>query len=234
MNTRSNNLKCYVCGGRGHKEDECRPNRDSTGVVREAKPVFIVNVRGLDRVTMRGEGQYAVAMPPFGVEVTADALRINHVGDQIAFFGRPNREYSFELLLPDSTQSVSFRWGEYRVVVQDRFIIDEHSIRTVYDMPTVRPANVDFFIRCYGAATTSFGIEYYAREIVHRYRAFAVDRTVVVADLDVARRIRQWTQEEVRLSEQNRAEQAGRDMTELANDIIDAAVGAVADLNLVN
>lgn len=109
MSTRLNNIQCYGCGGRGHKEEQCRPNQDSTGTVREAKPVFIVKIGGLDRVTMRGGGQHAVAMPPFGVEATADALRITHVGDQIAFFGRPTREYSFELLLPDSEQPVSLR-----------------------------------------------------------------------------------------------------------------------------
>lgn len=74
---------------------------------------------------------------------------------------------------------------------------------------------VKFFIRWHGAATTSFGVEYYAREMVHRYRAFAVDHSVVVADLDVARHLRQWTREEMCLSEQHRADQSGRDMAEL-------------------
>lgn len=228
-------MRCYKCGDSGHKEDSCdglAARRKTTNTVRETKAVFILRIAGLGRVNIRGDGEQAVAVPPFGVELTADKLRVNHVDDQIVFFGHPTREYSFELLLPNSAQPIPFRWGEYRIVVQNRFVIEERAITAIAEVPTVRPMDVNFFVQCFGSTATSFGIEHHARGVVNRYRAFVRDRAVVVTDVEVAMHIRLWTREEMRRIERERADQAGRDMLDLANEMIDGAVRAVADLNL--
>lgn len=228
-------MKCYACGDIGHKEGDCRGRQRAVPAdvsIRVPVPTFVINVRGLSRVTMREGERSAYVIPPFGLEVTIDLLRVQHVGDSVVFFGQPSREHCFGLLLPNVHRPVSIRWGQYRLVVNERFIIDDAGMRTVGALADAQRPDFGWFVRCEGSVASTFGVDYFVRGSISKYRAFVQGNDVVVVPAEVAMRLREWIREDRERTEREKAEQLERDMVAITNEMIDVAVGAVDGIHL--
>lgn len=220
-------IRCYKCNGSGHKEADCDPKvvSHSVGLVRATKPIFVLKMNDLNRVTIGNGGSRDVVVPPFGLEVTADTLRVHHDNNQIAFFGHPIVERTFTLILPGALYPIHFVWSAYCVNIHGRFSICGNVFRSVKNQMGRCEGDIDFVVRCYGAPTTTFGFDSYSGEGVDAYRVFVRTGTVSVAEADVASHIRQWTRDEdARLA----VEKANREKSEVAK-IVDEMVDAAAN-----
>lgn len=227
--------QCYKCGGKGHKESDCDPKTTGQFALSNEislQPAFVFVIRGLSRVVVSGMGRSETVVPPIGLTMSYEPLRIQHTGDRITMFGRPDRETVFVVLLPNSSLRISFRWNEYRFVMQNRFVFDEKSFRTVFHASPVRPADPEFVIQCSGQPTSTFGIDCHSGDDIISYRAFVRGELVVAAPVQVAMQIRLWTREDDRRKKTERAEEIESNMHMFTQEMIEDAVNAVSALEL--
>lgn len=167
----NSNIKCYVCGGRGHPESECHSRmamvkvattkKNMDGRARPAQPAFEFVINGLTGVTIRDRHGQENEVGVYGVVVTADELRVVVFGDRISFFGAPPLIREFTLALPVRRQEIPINWSVDRVSVEGRFAISRRLCRTILNREPFLHDEPEFSLICRGQNTNSFTMRYW-------------------------------------------------------------------------
>lgn len=166
----NSNIRCYVCGGRGHPESECQnrlpmvkvaaSKKNMDGRARPAQPAFEFIVNGLTGVSIRDKYGDENEVGMFGVVVTSDELRVMTIGDRISFFGTPALIREFALSLPDGRHDIAINWSVDRVSVEGRFAISRRLCRTSMSAQPFVHEEPEFSLLCRGPNTNKFVIQY--------------------------------------------------------------------------
>lgn len=167
----NSNIRCYVCGGRGHPESECHSRlamvkvaatkKSMDGRARPAQLAFEFVINGLTGVKIRDRHGEENEIGVFGVVVTTDELRVVVFGDRISFFGAPSLIREFALALPVRRQEIPINWSVDRVSVEGRFAISRRLCRTILNREPFLHDEPEFLLICRGQNTNSFVIRYW-------------------------------------------------------------------------
>lgn len=157
-------MRCYHCGGLGHRENECLalPSRQANvdGRIRRAQPTFTFEIRGLGTVLVRDRHGSTLAVGGFGVEMFGGAIRVVQSSDRISFFGRPPTGRNFSLALPTVQSVISFQWDDRRLSCENVYAMNAKLFKAaVGDAPEPSDAP-EFTLVCSGQFVRDFIIRF--------------------------------------------------------------------------
>lgn len=230
--TMSQNIRCYACGDRGHKEIPCvstNPRNTFSGRLRYAQPTFELVVRDVEQVMVRDRMGDEFEVRAFGLMVTNDSLRIVKDADRIAFFGTPTRDREFLVMLANEAGEIRVTWSDQRVAIDTRFIATNNSLQTLVSPAPVPPADYDFSIRCVGRKVDNIALNLFVGAEVNAYVIHVDDRGQIgVAPVFIANQLRKWERDETLRTAEANLEAVGG----VVDQLIEQAVVDVAAMNL--
>lgn len=157
-------MRCYWCGGMGHRESECmatpRHVNNGESQIRRAQPNFVFEIKNLGAVLMRDRRDTALAMDGFGVEVLGGAIRLVQTDNRVSFFGIPTSGCHFRLILPMVKDGINFHWDERRLSCEFSYAMTPKLFKAVVDGPIEPIHEPEFTLVCAGQFVRDFVIRF--------------------------------------------------------------------------
>lgn len=228
MHPRMSSTRCYTCNDRGHYEGQCPDRYKSKPAgarLRYTKPAFELTIVGLQRVLISDREETELEVQAFGMEVTADALRVMHQGNKIAFFGTPTREHGFALILPNMNQEIRIQWSVLRLVIGSRFIITDKLLCSELAPTPQEMPKIEFAVSCEGDTVYGVRLGFYVGDRVDDHEFYIDGRgQVIVVPLFVADHIKAWVRNKTRREEAQLVEMAAQEVNSVVTEIIEGAM----------